>query len=256
MEHFFDLFHFLDGRRFVGVEQFVEQLIDIVGATSHPMLHHVVGKRFVAQKLRHFAPQIDEPLADFEVVFGVVVQTDRVFRHIHLPTQFALRGIGHKGRVRGRVERENPALLAVFLRRLCRCFASRFGQSVELVFVGDMQFECLVFLQQILRELQREQAGFLGELAQAFLALVVQQRTTAHKTVVAVPQQHFLFGRQRFGVQSRLRKIIPEIRIIHLLDSLKQRSVEHNVILVLRENRAHFLRQIVQIVVGFGVEHI
>ena len=222
------------------------------------MQHHVVGVCVVAQQLCHFASQIDEPTADVEVVFGVVVQADRVFRHIHLPAQLALRGIGHEGRVGGRVERENPAVLTLFPGRLRSSLTCRFGQSVELFLIGDVQFESLVFLQQVLRELQREQAGLLGEMAQAFLVFVAEQRTTSHKTVVAVAQQHFLFGRQRFGVQLSAigLRFTPKIIVINPLDALEKRLVEHHVVFVLREDGSQLLRELVELVVGFGAEHV
>ena len=53
------------------------------------------------------------------------------------------------------VEREYPTFFLAFASCLCSSFACRFGQTVKVFFVGDVQLECLVLLQQVLGELKR-----------------------------------------------------------------------------------------------------
>ena len=63
------------------------------------------------------------------------------------------------------VECEHPAFLLALAGSESSSFAGSLRKSVKVLFICDMQLECLVFLQQVLRELQREQTGLLGELS-------------------------------------------------------------------------------------------
>ena len=62
-----DLGALLDGRGLVGLDEVVEQAIDVLGRGGHAIFHHVVSVGLVAQELGQFAPQVDQPLADVEV---------------------------------------------------------------------------------------------------------------------------------------------------------------------------------------------
>ena len=207
------------------------------------MNEHIVGKSLIAQKLGYLSAQIDEALAYFKVVLAVVVRSLGIACHIQLLAQFALCAVGHERRETGIVECEEPALLVSLFGCKRSCFAGRFGQTVELLLVSNVECESLVLLKQVLRELQRQHAGFLCELAQTLLALVVKQRTAAYKSVVAVVEKHLLLGGQ-FAMM-----------LIHIFNTLKQASVELHVVGVLCKNRAEFLRQLVQFVACLGAEH-
>ena len=233
----------LNGGRFVGVNQVVEQLVDIAHVRRHAMNEHIVGKSLIAQKLGYLSSQIDEALAYFEIVLAVVVSSLGVAGHIQLLAQFALCAVRHERRETGIVECEEPALLVGLFGCKRSCFASCSGQTVELLLVSNVECESLVFLQQVLRKLQRQHAGFLCELAQTLFALVVEQRTAAYKSVVAVVEKHLLLG-------GKLAMVF-----VYIFDALKQASVELHVVGVLCENRAEFLRQLVQFVACLGAEH-
>ena len=196
------------------------------------------------QQLSQFTPQVNQALTDLDIVFRILVDTLRILRHIQLATQFALRAVSHERRVTGEVERKHPALLLLLLRSQGSSLTSRVGQTVELSLICDMQRKGLVLLQQILRELQTEHRSLLRQLAQSLLTSGIQQRTTAHKTIVAVVEQHLLLRRQ-----------LPMMPM-HILDPLKQFLVQADVVRMLRQDRTHLLRQRIHFVVGLGREQI
>ena len=167
-----------------------------------------------------------------------------VLGHIHLATKFATGAIGHEGRIRGEVEREHPTLLALCLSLGGSSLASRIGQSVEIGLVCDMQGIGLVFLEQVLRELQTQHASLLSELTQAFLSFLVEQGTTAHKAVVTVVEQALLLLRQQTMVT------------VYVLHTPKEFFVEAHIIGMLREDGLHLLCQGVHLVVGLGTQQI
>ena len=107
-----------------------------------------------------------------------------------------------------------------------------------------MQGEGFVLLKQVLRELQRQDAGLLGKLAQLLLACLVEQGTTTHKTVVAVVKQHPLLRCQLAVVT------------MHILDTLKQLLVQSYVIGMLRQYGLHLLSQSVHLVVGLSTQQV
>ena len=152
------LFPLLHGRRLIGIDEVIQQLIDVAGVRCHAAFQHVVGIRLVPKKLGYLAAQVDEPFAYFEVVLAVVVGTHRVAGHVHLLPQFPLCGVGHEGRVAGIVECEEPAVLGLIgligLMGLlpCQggCVDGGLGQSVQLFLVCNFQCVGFVFLQQIL----------------------------------------------------------------------------------------------------------
>ena len=116
--------------------------------------------------------------------------------------------------------------------------AGRLRQSVQQCLVGDVQRESLLFLQQVLRELQTEHRGFLCQLAQALFACFVEQGSRAHKALVAVVEQPFLLGCQLAMVQ------------VYLADALEQPWVQPYVVGVLCQYGLHLLRQGVHLVIG------
>ena len=90
------LFNFLDGCRLVGIDEVVQKLIYIFCIACHAMAEHVVGIGLESQKLSQFTAQINQLLADFQVVLLVVVDADRVACHVHLLAEFALGRVGHE----------------------------------------------------------------------------------------------------------------------------------------------------------------
>ena len=124
--HFDQFCLFLKSRRLICLNEVVKQTIDIAGLGGHTTLQYVVRISLVTQQLGNLTTQIDESLADVEVVFAVVVRTLGITRHIHLLTQFALGRIRHERRVGGHVEGEHPALLLLFLGSQSSCLTSRF----------------------------------------------------------------------------------------------------------------------------------
>ena len=207
------------------------------------MNEHIVGKCLVAQKLGYLAAQIDEALAYFKIVLAVVVRSLGVACHIQLLAQFALGAVGHERREAGIVECEEPSLLVSLFGCKGGSLAGRFRQTVELLLVSNVECESLVLLKQVVRELQRQHACLFSQLAQTLLALVVEQCTAAYESVVAVVEKHLLLGGQFAMV------------FVYVFDALKQASVELHVVGVLGQDRAEFLRQLVQFVACLGAEH-
>ena len=107
-----------------------------------------------------------------------------------------------------------------------------------------MQLKSLVLLEQILRELQREHRGFFGQLAQTFLACIVEQSTATYESLVAVVEQPFLLRCQLAMMQ------------MHLTDTLKQAGIEAHVVGVLCQNGLQLLCQRIHLVVGFSRQQV
>ena len=208
------------------------------------MLEHIVGIGLVSQKIGQFAAYVDNASANIPVVLTVALHTHGVACHIHLPAQFAVVGIGHEGIVTGEVEGEYPTLKAAFLGSDGCRLACRVGQTVKVFLVNDVQGIGFVGLEQVLRELQRQHAGLLSELAQSFLSLFIEQSTAAYKTVVAVVQQSFLLIGQA--------AVVP----VHGLDALKQLAVEPHVVGMFRQYGLQLLGQCIHLVVGFCTQQI
>ena len=242
--HVFQLFVFFDCRGLVGIDEVVEQVIYVLHLRGHAVLQHIVGKRAVAKQLCHLAAQVHQPLADVEVVLAVVVRADGVACHVELFTQVALGAVGHERRVGGEVEREHPSLQLALLGGHGCSLDGCLGQSVELFLVGDVEREGFVLLQQVLRELEREHRGLLGEFPQFFLSLFVEQCSATHESVVAVVEQHFLLGRQ-FAVMH-----------VHILHALEKLLVQPYVVGMLGQYGLHLLSQGLHLVVGLGTEQV
>ena len=96
----------LDGCGLVGINEVVEQAIDAAGIRSHAAFQHVVGISFITQQLGYLATQINQPLANLDVVLRVVVCADGVACHIQLLAQLPLCRVSHEGRERGIVQCE------------------------------------------------------------------------------------------------------------------------------------------------------
>ena len=99
LEFTFNLFHLFFSGGHVGGDEIVEEFIDVADVASHTVLHHVVSVGLMAQELCQFTTQIDQALADLEVVLRIVVDALRILGHIHLLAQVATRAVSHKGRV-------------------------------------------------------------------------------------------------------------------------------------------------------------
>ena len=208
------------------------------------MLQHIVGIGLEAQQLCYLTTEIDQTLADLEVVLRIVMDALGILRHIELTAEFALRAIGHERRIRGEVEGEDPAFLLLFLCCQSGSFTGSLRQTVELCLVCDMQGEGLILLQEILRELQAQHRSLFRQLAQALLAFGIEQGAIPHKTVIAVVEEHFFLGCQL------------AMMAMHILDALKEFLVETNIIGMLCQNRTHLLRQGIHLVVGLRRQQV
>ena len=114
------------------------------------MLHHVIGKGTITQKLCHLTTEIDKPPAYLEVVRRIVIYTECVTGHVEFFAQFTLRAVHHKRSVARCIQSEYPSLLSVLFCSLVRRFPCRVGQTVKLSFIQDVQRIGLVLLQQVL----------------------------------------------------------------------------------------------------------
>ena len=154
--HLLDFGNLFFCRWLIGINQVIEQLIHMAHVTGHPVFQHVIGISLVTQQLSHLTAQVDEPLTDIQIVLRIVVDTLRVFGHIHLPTELTLGAISHKRRIAGEIEREHPTVEILLFGCQSRSLTRRLRQSVELSLIGNMQRESLILFQQILRELQSQ----------------------------------------------------------------------------------------------------
>ena len=107
-----------------------------------------------------------------------------------------------------------------------------------------MELEGLGGLAQVLRELQRQTAGLLRQLAEAVLACLIEQRATADEGLVALAQQRLLLGGEGTVVG------------LHLLQTLEDARIEADVVGVLGQQRTHLLRQHLHLLVALGGEEV
>ena len=240
----FQFLALLDSSGLIGVNQVVQQLIDITCIRSHTTLQHVVGISLVSQQLCYLAAQVNQSFANRQVVFLVVVRTHGVARHVELFSQLPLRGIGHEGRVGGHIQGEHPSLLSHLLRCQGGGFTGCLRQSVQLCLVGDVQVECLVLLQQVLRELQAQHGGLLRQFPQFLFSCLVEQGTATYESLVAVVEQHLLLGSQLAVVQ------------VYLADSLKQAWVQPYIVGMLCQDGLYLLCQRIHLVVGLSTQQV
>ena len=231
-------------RRHIGVDEVIEQLVHVVCIARHTVFQHVVGVCPESQKLCDFPSQIHYTFAYFDVVLRVVMGAYLVALHIHLLPEAAPCGIGHERAVAREIQCEHPSLHSVFLGSSGSSLARRFGQSVEVLLVGDVQLERLVLLEQVLRELQREHARLFGQPAQLLLVLVVEQRSAPHESVVAVVEQPLFLGCQS------------PVVVVYGLDSLEEFLVEPHVVGVFRQDWLYLLRQGIHLVIRLRAEQI
>ena len=234
----------VDGGRLVGIDEIVQKLIHIFCGACHTMTEYVIGIGLEAQKLCQLSAQVDQSLTDFQVVLLVVVDADGISRHVHLLAEFALGRVGHERRVAREVEGEDPSLFVLLLCIMGCGSDGGLRESVEQSLIGDMQGVSLVFLQQILRELEGEHACLLGELAQLLLAFLIEQGTAAHESVVAGIEEHLFLG-----IELTVRMIVNE------LDALEELLVQGDIVGMLGEDWTQFLCQFFHLIAGFCTHH-
>ena len=231
---------FLDGGGLVGLDEVVEELIDVGHVGGHAVLEHIVGEGVVAEELRHLAANVDDAAADVDVVGIVVVGALGVAGHIELAPQVAVVGVDEEGGVAGVVEGEHPSVEVALLGGLRCGIDGRLGQSAELGAVGEVEGVGLVLLQQVLRELQREHRGVLGELAQLGLAVVVEQCAAAYEGVVFLVEEHLFLGGE------------VAVMVVDGLYAGEELRVEDDVVLVLGEDGAELLGESLHLGRGVG----
>ena len=134
-----DLCHLLARRLHIGIEELVEEVIDIICRLSHPLLQHIVGEGLVAQQLCVLAAQVYELLYNRLIAEFASANAERVLGHIHLAAQLAIVGVGHEGTVGRGVEGEEPTFFAVLFGSESGSIAGGVGQAGEVGLVGDME---------------------------------------------------------------------------------------------------------------------
>ena len=169
---------------------------------------------------------------------------ERAMGHEDLLAKVAAVGVHHEGTVARGVEGDDPALLALLAGSRGSSLAHGLGQSAEVGLVAEVELEGLGGLAQVLRELQRQTAGLLRQLAEAVLAYLVEQRATADEGLVALAQQRLLLGGEGTVVG------------LHLLQTLEDARIEADVVGVLGQQRTHLLRQRLHLLVALGGEEV
>ena len=74
----------LNGSRFVGIDEVVQQAIDTTCISGHAMLQHIVGISLVTKQLGNLTTQIDNTFADVEIVLRVLMRANGVASHVEL----------------------------------------------------------------------------------------------------------------------------------------------------------------------------
>ena len=270
------LLQFLACRLHVGVQQLVQQVVDVGGALCHALLEHEVGIGLVAQQLSALLPQVDYAMHDLLVVLLVGLDADGILGHVHLAAQLAVVGVGDEGSVAGSVEGEQPSFLAVFAGSECSGLARGFGQSCDVGLVGQVELVGVGFLQVVLRELQGQQRHLVVDFAQSGLVFLVECSARADKAFVGLLQQRLLLGSQRpwgalavgclasavfHGIRRGLSALpvlffSGVIQVVDSLHALEVAFLEEHVVGVLREDGSHLLRQCFHLVVRLGREQV
>ena len=192
LRHLLNSCHLFLSCGLIGYDQVVKQFINITHIACHAMLQHIVGIGLMSKKLSQFAAQVYKPFTNLDIILRIVVDTLRILRHIHLTTEFTLGAVCHKRRIRGKVEREYPAILLLFLRCKSSSLTSCFRQTVKLGFIRNMQSESLILLQQVLRKLQAKHRCLFRQLSKPFLASGIEQSSAAYEAIITVVEQHLL----------------------------------------------------------------
>ena len=133
--------HLFAGGGEIGLQQVVEQLIDVLAVFRHALLQHEVGKRAASQQLCAFAPQVDDAFDDFRVVVFAPTGADGVFGHVHFFAQFPVVRVSHERVVARRVEREEPSFESLFLGGRGGGVECRFRQSGQVLFPREVELE-------------------------------------------------------------------------------------------------------------------
>ena len=97
--HLFDGSHFFLGCGLIGLDEVVEQFIDIAHITCHAVFQHIVGIGIMPQELGQFTTQVNDPLAYLKVVLRIIMDTLGILGHVQLATKLALGAVGHEGQV-------------------------------------------------------------------------------------------------------------------------------------------------------------
>ena len=242
--HVLQFLAFFLGCGLVGINEVVEQFIHASHIACHTVLQHIVCIGLEAQQLGNLTTQVDDALTYLEIIAIVVVNALSILGHIHLLAQLALGAVGHERRIRWEVESEHPTFFPLCLgfgsSSLDRCI----GQAFELSLISDMQGIGFVLLQQVLRKLQTQHTGLFCELTQFVLALLIEQCTTTHKTVVAVVKQSFLLFCQK------------TMMAMHMFHTCKEFLIEAHIIGMFCQDGLHLLCQGVHLVVGLSTQQI
>ena len=237
---------FVQGRGAVGFQQLVEQVVHVLGIPGHAVYQHVVGIRLVAEQVGHLQAFGGQLLHDVAVVV-FPAQAQGVVGRVQFAAQVAVVGILHYRAVAGGLQRDDVAvLLAGLLGVVGQAFQHEVGQAGEQCLVRDVQAVAVGGLQGVLRELQRQQAQFLRQFAVRGLVRFGQVGAAAHEAVIRLLEQHLLFLIQFQFV----------FLVVHGFYALEEAFVQVDGVGVFRHFGRKFLRQGLQLVVGFRAEEV
>ena len=239
-----DFLQFATGGGEVGLQEVVEEVLDVGRVLCHAALEDEVGKGLVAEDVGQLTAQVDDARDEGQVVVVAFVGAEGHVGHVHLLAQLAVVGIGHEGAVTGALQCEDPSLESGLAGCLGCCIALALGQSGELRRVGDVEAEGVGVAEHVLLELQGHLAQFHLQLGEALLVGVAEQGSVAHEGLVHVVEQGGLLGVEWAVV------------VVYGLDAQPEVGVEHHAVAVLGQDGGHLLCQGVHLVVGVGTDEV
>ena len=122
----------------------------IVAVPGHALRGYIVRVGVVAQEVGKFQTGIYYLHDECSVVVFVAFCSQRTIGHVQFLTQVALCAEAHKRYVAGAVQGENPSLFSGLFCCHRRRLYKGCGQSVKLLFVGNVQAETIGLFQGVL----------------------------------------------------------------------------------------------------------
>ena len=141
---------------------------------------------------------------------------------------------------------ETPARQALLAGDLGRSVADILRQAFQLGLVGDFQGEGVGGVEHVLAVFQLQQRELLLQGGIGLLVLGAEQGAATREAFVALLQQLALVGRQVERVPA----------VVHGLDARKERLVERDVHLVLRQFRGDLLGHLLHRVIAFRLQKV
>ena len=232
-------------RRLIGLQQVVQQFIDVLFVLRHAVAQHTGRIVLVTHQVRQLQAGVHDILHHLTVV-QITLRGFGVVGHIELLAQRTVLGILHERGVAWVGQVEDPTRHVVVLRLLRRSLNDGRRQAGQIRRIGDGQFIGVRGVQDILPILQRQEGQAFAELAELLLALLRKRRTVLLERFIGLRQQHLLLRRQPQRILLQVNR----------LDPLEQGSVQRHVIGVLRLQRRDLLGEAVHRGAGLGLQQI